>query len=150
MKKCLCILFMFIAFHCREAYNVAPATNGNGVLVVEGILNAKGKTTIQLSRTTRLSDKRIAPEIGAFLFIEGETNGTSFPMEEVNAGKYETDDLFFDSTQRYRLRITTGDHKEYATDYKNFLITPVIDSLSWEQTGDGLNMFSYAHTNANN
>ncbi len=144
MKKWYLILLLFLTVHCREEYNVVLRTNGNGVLVVEGIMNARGKTKISLSRTTRLADKRIAAEVGAFLFIEGENNGAVYPLIETQQGVYESGDNVFDAATKYKLRIRTADNREYETDYKSFLVTPPVDSLSWRQTPAGLDIFSNA------
>lgn len=149
MRKWICILFIFGAFHCRDPYNVIGGTNGDGVLVVEGILNGNGVTQIILNRTTRLSDKRIQPETGALLYIEGESNGAAHVLTEVDRerGIYLSDPLTFDNNSRYRLKIQTQDSREYATDYKNFLVTPELDSVSWRLNADGVEMFSHAHNN---
>lgn len=144
MKKWYLILLLFLTVHCREEYNVVLQTNGNGALVVEGIMNAQGKTKISLSRTTRLADKRVAPETGAFLFIEGENNGAVYSMIETQPGVYESEDNTFDAATKYKLRIKTADNREYETDYKNYILTPRVDSLSWRQTPDGLDVFANA------
>ena len=150
MKKWVYILILFFAsVQCRDAYNVTPATNGDGVLVIEGVLNANGKTTINLSRTTTLSDKRIAPVIGSLLFIEAE-NGTIHPMFESGAGIYESDSLVLDAATKYRLQINTPDNRQYATDYKNYVVSPPVDSLSWKQDGAGVSIFAHAHDYTNN
>ena len=149
MRKWFYIFMLFSLAQCRDAYNVTPATNGNGSLVVEGILNANGKTTINLSRTTRLSDKRIAPEIGALIVIEA-SGGNIFLMRELRGGGvYESDSLALDPAQKYRLRIQTLDNREYASDYRNYISTPPIDSISWEQDATGVKIFAHAHDNAN-
>lgn len=145
MKKLLYILIVFSAFQCRDPYNVIIPTNGDGVLVVEGLVNATGKTNIILSRTTRLSDKRIAPERSAVVSIEGENGSAGYPMFEISEGNYESADIFLDPLIKYRLRIQTADSREYATDFKNPMITPVVDSLTWRQTPEGVDIFSNAH-----
>jgi hypothetical protein len=149
MKKWIYILILFATTQCRDAYNVTPATNGNGSLVVEGVLNANGISTINLSRTTRLSDKRIAPEIGAVMVIES-SGGNIYLMHELRGGGvYESDSLTLDPAQKYRLRIQTINNREYVSDFRNYLITPVIDSISWEQDVTGVNIFAHARDNAN-
>ena len=148
MKKWKYILILFTLVQCRDAYNVTPATNGDGVLVVEGVLNANGITRITVNRTTKLSDKRIAPEIGALLFIES-SGGNIYQMNETSGGLYESDNLALDASQQYRLRINTPDNRQYATDFKNHVITPAIDSVSWNEDAAGVNIFAHAHDNAN-
>src|SRR5688500_3645718 len=148
MKKWKYIIILLTLIQCREAYNVTPATNGEGVLVVEGVLNANGITRISVNRTTKLSDKRIAPEIGALLFIES-SGGNIHQMNETSGGLYESENLVLDANQQYRLRINTLDNRQYGTDFKNYVITPVVDSLSWNEDAAGVNIFAHAHDNAN-
>ncbi|MBL7698229.1 MAG: DUF4249 domain-containing protein [Chitinophagaceae bacterium] len=145
MKKWFYILIVFSAVNCRDPYTVIIPTNGDGVLVVEGIVNGAGKTTITLSRTTRLSDKRIAPERSAVLTIESENNSGVFPLFETTEGNYESADLALDASTKYRLRIQTSDGREYATDFKNYIVTPAIDSISWRQTSEGVDVFTNSH-----
>jgi hypothetical protein len=133
---------------CRDAYNVIPPSTADDALVVEGIINANGRTKIVLSRTTRLSDKRIAPEIGAFLFVEGENDGSVFPLFEGLPGEYISDEHVLEANNRYRLKITTHDNRQYATDFKGYIITPVIDSITWKRENGGVQMYVNAHNDA--
>jgi hypothetical protein len=148
MKKWLYIIILFAIAQCRDAYDIAPATNGNGTLVAEGVLNANGKTTINLSRSTQLNDKNIVPETGALMFIEAE-GGNIYPMHEDTAGVYESDSIVMNPAHKYHLRFTTQDNRDYASDFRNFLATPVIDSISWEQNAAGVDIFVHSHDNAN-
>ena len=85
MKKWVYILILFFAsVQCRDAYNVTPATNGDGVLVIEGVLNANCKTTINLSKSTTLFDKMISPVIGSLLFIEAENGTILLPRKRIH------------------------------------------------------------------
>jgi hypothetical protein len=149
MKKWIYMLILIGTAQCRDAYDVTPATNDNGSLVVEGMLNANGITKINLSRTTRLSDKRIAPEIGALVLIEAD-GGSVYPLREVSGGGvYESDSLAYDPALKYRLRIATHDNREYTSDFRNVISTPPIDSISWQQDITGVKIFAHAHDNAN-
>jgi hypothetical protein len=149
LKRWIYISVVLTGLCCREPYTINIPTNGDGVLVVEGIVNGNGKTSISLSRTTRLADKRIAPEKGALLILESENTGAVYPMLETTEGNYESGDLTLDPSVKYRLRIQTSDNREYSTDFKNVMTTPPIDSLTWKQTSSGLNIFSNAHDQAN-
>ncbi|MBL7698230.1 MAG: DUF4249 domain-containing protein [Chitinophagaceae bacterium] len=145
MRKWICILIVFTGFHCRDPYNIIRGTKDTGILVIEGILNGNGVTQVTLSRTTTLSDKRIQPETGALLFIESEASGETHLLLERERGVYKSDALTFDNTGKYRLKIQTTDNREYATDYKNFLVTPGIDSITWQEKGGGVQMLLYSH-----
>lgn len=119
-------------------------TSGNGLLVVEGFINLTGKTSIALSRTTKLNDKRIVPETGALLLVEGEDNSSYF-LNESFEGTYVTDPLPFNSAVKYRLRIKTKNNKEYLSEFKSVIVTPSIDSLSWKREDGGVQIYVNSH-----
>ena len=58
MKRILyCLLFVVLAFSCKEKYYPDPIPGNNNNLVVEGFINAGGGASIfHLSRTVNLVD----------------------------------------------------------------------------------------------
>lgn len=149
MKRCCWILLIILTTKCRDAYNVTPAGNVSGALIVEGIINANGRTRITLSRATTLSDKRIDPEIGSLMLIESENGGTTYPMAETANGVYESADNVLSQDNRYRIHITTFDNREYASEFKSIITSPPIDSISWKQEDGGVRMFVNGRNDAN-
>jgi hypothetical protein len=78
------------------------------------------------------------------------SGGDVFLMHELGGGGiYESDNVTLDPAQKYRLRIQTLNNREYASDFRNYIATPVIDSITWEQDVTGVNIFAHAHDNAN-
>ena len=149
MKRCWWIILTLFTTQCRDAYNVTPGGNVSGALIVEGIINANGRTKITLSRATTLSDKRIDPEIGSLVLIESENGGTTYPMAETANGVYESAENILEQNNRYRIRLTTFDNREYASEFKSIIISPPIDSISWKQEDNGVRMFLNGKNDAN-
>lgn len=150
MKKWYGIMLLFLIVQCREPYNITPAGNSSGLLVVEGVLNANGITKVSVSRTTPLSALRISPETGATLLIESEADGETYPFAETSNGIYESSNNLLDVNKKYRLLILTSDNKQYASEFKQMLVTPPIDSLSWRQENGGVQIYLNGHNDADN
>ncbi|TMI72967.1 MAG: DUF4249 family protein [Bacteroidetes bacterium] len=68
-----CIL-MLIGFSCREVYEPNVVSADRNYLVVEGVLNPGGATSIHLTRTSKLDVSGIKPELNAQLLVEGKDN----------------------------------------------------------------------------
>ncbi|HVV55405.1 MAG TPA: DUF4249 family protein, partial [Mucilaginibacter sp.] len=103
--KMYIILFIIPALGCKKAYN--PKVTGsstNGYLVVEGVVNSGGDSTIiSLSRTVGIARATtLNPESNAMVSVESDQN-TSYPLKETTPGRY-TAYLRLDHTLKYRLR----------------------------------------------
>jgi hypothetical protein len=120
------------------------------LLVVEGVINTAGQTTIYLSRTLKLADKlKASTEIKAKVQVEGQNN-TIFPLTETAAGTYSAPQMNLNPNQQYRLRIKTTSGKEYLSDLMTVRTTPAIDSVNWEKTTEGVKIYANAHDSKNN
>ena len=144
MKSTLVVLFLLVGISCRERYNVPLSTLNTGYLVVEGVINPSGKTSVTLSRTTKLDDRNIIHESGAILEIQGDDN-SSYPLTESDSGVYLGPEITLNNNANYRLHIRTSNNKEYISGYSKPLVTPVIDSISWTRENRGVNIFLTAH-----
>ena len=122
-----------------------------GYLVVEGVINAGNDTTrFRLSRTVALdSVTSSAPVTGAVVNIEGSDN-SSHQLTGNTAGVYITTALNLNTSQKYRLHITTADGKDYTSDYVAVKITPPIDSINYQVKNTGLQINLNAHDPSNN
>lgn len=130
---------------CKERYDANLRPEQSNYLVVEGFLNANGVTTITLGRTVPLTDSaKIKPELNAQLTIEGENNSRSFVRETGN-GVYVSDPLVFNVNQKYRLHIKTTSGGEYLSEFTDVKLTPAIDSVSWKQEDDGIQIYANTH-----
>lgn len=133
---------------CVEPY--APdviSSPTTSYLVVDGFLNARGRTRIRLSRTAVLAADNATPlETGASLTIEGQQDGARYLLREIAPGTYVSDSLQLDKTRQYRLHIMARQEQEYASAFVPVLLTPPIDSVRWRNENDqAINISLDAH-----
>jgi hypothetical protein len=144
-KAALAGLFLF-QFSCTEPY-APPATQGNHkYLVVDGFINTGSDSTIfNLSNSTNLGDSLPPSGVtGAQIIIEG-SGGYTFALTELGNGRYGASVLNVDPTQQYRVRVNTLDGNQYLSQFVPVLQTPPIDSISWRQQDQGVQIFVTTH-----
>jgi len=129
---------------CKDPYEPKTLSSPDAYLVVEGLLNVNGPTTISLSRTNSLDSSGFTKETGAQVQVEGKDNMIR-SLSPGAAGIYSSPDLNLVVNGEYRLRIHTAGGKEYLSDYVKALQTPAIDSISWKQEEKGLGIFASTH-----
>jgi hypothetical protein len=150
-KKHLLWLLILPLSGCLQPFNPPEISGGQGYLVVDGFLNAGGEATrIHLTRTQNLTDGETPPaEVRAQVTIEGD-QGASYPLREEKAGHYVTNNVPVVAGQQYRLYIRTNNGQEYRSDYVPVKMTPPIDSVNWQVTEDGVQIYVSAHDPAAN
>ena len=132
-KNILNILLLFLLFEaCKEPYFPAIIEAPNSYLVVDGMIKVGGDSTIiKLTRTRNLSDSStVVTEEGAFVVLEGNQGGY-FPFTRLGNGYYGTAPLNLSVNEKFSLKITTSDNKQYQSDLLPVKPTPAIDSVSW-------------------
>ncbi|GAA4400949.1 DUF4249 domain-containing protein [Nibrella viscosa] len=137
---------------CVDPYRPPEIAAPNNYLVVDGFLNSKPGTTtsIRLSRTQNLSEKNTSvAETRAVVTVETEGRAT-YAFRETGGGVYTLTDLVPQANQKYRLRIKTAKGVEYLSDFTTVVTTPVIDSVSWRPTSNGLQIYVNTHDPKNN
>jgi hypothetical protein len=146
MKNTVCLLFwLLLSAGCIQKFQPMLSSTPTGYLVVEGIINGSGASaSVTLSRTTTLSDTSIVFESGAMVQVEGNDN-TVYVFKAQGNGIYSIADLSLSSVSQYRLRIKTADGDEYLSDFSAMITTPPIDSISWQLTGGGLQVYANTH-----
>lgn len=119
---------------CKEAYLPPEITQTNNYLVVDGILNSSGDSSIiKLTRTRNFSDTISSiNENQAIVTVESEA-GNKFFLPFRGNGLYSVASLPLISTQKYRMLIKTVSGETYESEYVEVKQTPEIDSLSWKQ-----------------
>ncbi|MBO9617425.1 MAG: DUF4249 domain-containing protein [Niabella sp.] len=148
---CYCLLFFFSALSCKDRYVPDIQSTGTGYLVVEGVLNAgNAPTTLTVSRTKKVaSGNQPAYESNASITVEG-TDNSAKQLTMTSAGIYQNNNLNLSASNKYRVRIKTGDGKEYLSDFVAVKITPPIDSIGWKSNSDGVQLYVNTHDPANN
>src|SRR6478735_5350239 len=141
--KYILIMVFAAMISCKESYEIPGAAARTNTLVVEGVINSDGITTVKLSRSAALPDtSSILAETEAQVSVESES-GTTTVLREQLPGSYENPTIT-DPLQKYRLHIRTSEGREYASDFVPVVIGPPIDSISWSKK-DG-NVIVYANT----
>jgi len=142
---CCYIVFVVIA-GCRKPYTPPAITAHASYLVVEGLINSgTDSTIIKLSKTVNLSNKTtINPVLNAILTVESDKGG-SFVLTTISPGMYGSAGLNLDGTLKYRLRIKTADNNEYLSDFVPVLISPPIDTVSYDVRDNGIQISTSTH-----
>ncbi|TGE10244.1 DUF4249 domain-containing protein [Hymenobacter fodinae] len=130
---------------CVESFEPKVAVKDSNVLVVDGSINGKGVSTIRLKRTVNLTQNGTAPvERRARMFIELQSGG-QYSLSETAPGTYTSAALDLSTSQAVRLHFTLADGREYTSVYTPIKATPLIDSVSWQPTSQGLQIYVNAH-----
>ncbi len=143
-------VFLFVicwVFACKEGFDPKLSARETNSLVIEGVLNSAGPTTITLSRSQPLSNKfAVNPELNATVSIESDANKT-FTLTAVNgvSGAYTVPQLPLVSTEKYRIRIKTFGGKEYLSEYVPLKVNPPIDDVVWKREDGGLRIGVNTH-----
>jgi Domain of unknown function (DUF4249) len=143
-----CVLVMAGA-SCKKSYNLSVINTSVSYLVIEGVINSGGDSTIiKITRTINLAQVASDPLTKAVVTIEDNQNG-SFILSEKNKGIYVSPGLNIDKTKQYRLRVKTTDNEVYLSDYEPVLTTPPIDSVGFSIGIDGLKVYVNTHDATN-
>jgi len=151
LKQLAIVVWLIISTGCKIEYRPPVQAPATGYLVVEGFINSRGGiTSITLSRTIKVYDDSVRDrrEHNALVSIESKNN-ESFPLYETGDGIYTSSRLELNNNEKYRLRIKTGNGKEYASDFSAYRTTPDIDSLSWKRNSDGVKIYINTHDDQN-
>lgn len=149
-KLILSVLVLLFSLSCKKPFENDAISDSPNLLVVEGVINQGGQSSILLSRSLKLSDKSVVQmEKGAKVQVEG-SNSSIFPLTESSAGVYTLPATTFNTNLQYRLRIKTIAGKEYLSDLMSVRTTPAIDSLNWRRERDGVGLYIDAHDSNNN
>ncbi|MGC4036974.1 MAG: DUF4249 domain-containing protein [Chitinophagaceae bacterium] len=153
-KSFLWVLFIVSLFiSCRENYEPSAITNAPSILVVDGFLdNSVSDTTyIQLRRTSKLDEGPLnAAELGAVLTIEDESSNPVYYSQEAGNGSYIFPGLSLDPARKYKLRIRTTNGGEYLSDELTATKTLPIDSIGFDKTDKGVDIYVNTHDPDNN
>lgn len=147
----MCCIVVVGSFACKEVYNPKIISSPESYLVVEGVLNTgAGPTTIRVTRTFKLDDTaRLEGERNAQVVVEGKDN-TTRQLTMTGNGLYTSPNLNLTINGEYRLRVITANGKEYLSDYVVARKTPVIDSIGFRQSDEGVQVYVNAHDASNN
>ncbi len=134
---------------CKEKFDPPVKNVNTNFLVVEGVVNVGNEeTNIRLSRTSGLKSDSLVVETGAQVKIEGEDN-TSFALPDKGNGNYGVSSINLDTSIRYRLAINTSNGQQFVSEYVKMIKNPPIDSINYERTNNGVDIYINTHDDAN-
>jgi hypothetical protein len=143
-------MVVILFYSCRKPYNPPASSSPLSYLVVEGTINTNGVTSIILSNSVSLTDASgSTPVAGATLAIQS-SKGASYPLTAATqAGLYQSANLTLDNSQQYRISIATPDGKQYLSDFAAVMNDPPIDSVGFNITGTGVQVYVNTHDATN-
>lgn len=143
-------LFAFCMASCKKSYNPPELNNPPSYIVIEGLINSGGDSTIiKITTTSNVSSTSADSVTKALVSVEDDQN-MSVALTEKNKGIYVSPALNIDKTRNYRLRVITTDKQVYLSDFVPVLTTPAIDSVGYSIRNDGLQVYVNTHDATNN
>ena len=132
----VCALMSFM-YGCIEPFSPPEVNSDERYLVVDGFLNVGNDTSkIELRHTQNTNESSaFFPETGAKLSVSGQT-GEKYDFIETKNGMYILPPVNVSLSGKYHLSIKTRDGKEYVSDDVPVVVTPAIDSISYNYDQD--------------
>jgi len=142
-------MLLLLLCHCKKPYTPPVIVSKNSYLVVEGVVNpGTDSTIIKLSKTVNLNAAvTINPIFDATVTVE-DNQGNSWPLINNGTGGYVSSGLNLSVLQQYRLRIMTNGN-QYLSDFVPVKLAPPIDSVGYNLTNNGIQIYVNAHDPAN-
>lgn len=143
-----CCLLLLVG--CVEPYAPEVIEGPNHYLVVDGLINGNGVTSVKLSRTQNISEENMPmAEMGATLLLE-EEQGAQHPLHEAAPATYVSSSLNLDLNKKYRLYIRLSSGREYVSDFVDVKQTPPIEKVDWEAVDNNLQIYVNSRDPQNN
>jgi hypothetical protein len=135
---------IFLIAGCIEPYNPPDIETNVDFMVVDGYLNSGNKTaTVKLSTAVTLnSSSTYNPIQRAFVQIEGD-DGLKVTLAEIEPGTYYAP-VDARNGEQYQLRFNVSG-KEYLSDKIELKRSPVLDSVNWRASPQGVSIDVDSH-----
>jgi Domain of unknown function (DUF4249) len=145
LRVSVALILISLAISCLDPYEIPDTYSGKAYLVVDGFINAGNKTAeVKLSKSVPLNEPTNGtPMIFCDVSVEG-ANGKMFQLNESTPGVYSAANLDISNGEVYKLRIRTGEG-EYLSDDVELKKAPLLDSITWKGTLDGVTIYINAH-----
>jgi hypothetical protein len=150
-KYLLAMVIIMIGISCKKAYNPTAVDANLNLLVVEGMINTGGvdSTIIKLSRTSNVGNSVVnKPELRAIVTVESSNNAT-YTLTEKGLGTYFLTPRALGFTQKFWIRIKTGDGRQYLSDNTEAKAAPAIDNINYAASSTGVKINLDSHDAAN-
>lgn len=138
--------FGVLLYACLEPFEPSIPAKDLSVLVVDGYINAgPGKTRILLSKVSTLQTSNQIQYVEDALVSIVSDNSESYSLAESTSGVYESGELNLPTDKKYRLDIKLTNGKKYQSELMSVKITPLIDTIVWEERPDQLYIYGVSH-----
>lgn len=138
--------FGVLLYACLEPFEPSIPAKDLNVLVVDGYINAgPGKTRIVLSKVSTLQNSNQIQSVQDASVSIISDNNESYSLAEFANGVYESGELNLPTDKKYRLDIKLANGKEYQSELMSVKITPLIDTIVWEEKPDQLYLYGVSH-----
>ena len=147
------LILVLFASACKQDYKPPAVEADLGILVIDGFLNNSTDTTfLRLTRTARLQDGLLNKgEKNASITInDANGNQVYFFQSFDDKGTYFLPGMDLAAGNKYKLSISTANGRLYESDEIEAKETPAIDSVIWERTNDGVQLFTNTHDASGN
>jgi hypothetical protein len=138
------VFILTLSIGCKKPYNPKVINSPRSYLVVEGTINTNDTSTIKLSRTVNLTSSITTNPVTATVLIECD-NGIIYGLPQAAPGVYKLAGETLDATRKFRLRINTAEGVEYLSDYEQAKAAPPIDSIGFNVTPKGIQIYANTH-----
>lgn len=141
-------LFFLLATACLDPYNPSIKSANYGYLVIDCFINSNtGSGTVSLTRSRPVSSREEFSTVSnATVTVQGD-DGSSYTLVESQPGQYNLANAVIDASAKYKLNILV-DSKTYASDFVPVIKTPPIDSITWKQPDDKVEIYVNTHGNS--
>ena len=132
---CICLMSCIYDYNPKD--KDLPGLNEPQV-VVDGDIIVGGITKVALSLTKTLGGVTEELPSGITVNVESENGNVVYGVlvdEARNVFEVDTRDLDLDG--RYRLYIAIPDRGEYVSEFKQVMVSPPIDEITWSMADDG-------------
>ncbi len=133
VKNSLFFFALVILSNCVERYQLPKSVDTQRYLVINSFLDPVQATcSVNLQWSQHLSETS-APltESGAIVTLEDDKSNL-YPIQGLGNGSYFSSSLAIDYSRKYRINISTSKDVKYQSDWVEPLITPAIDSVTWD------------------
>ncbi|MBN2350178.1 MAG: DUF4249 domain-containing protein [Bacteroidales bacterium] len=132
-KTIFYFIIIFIGSGCVEPFT--PDLNEyKELLVITGeITSQEGIQTVNISRSSPLSDPQYIPEQGCSVEVL-DNKGNHFDYSETDPGKYSCyiEQQFLSIGTNYKIKVTTSQGKEYQSEYDSMAPAAPVDSIYYK------------------
>ncbi|MDR1357551.1 MAG: DUF4249 domain-containing protein [Tannerellaceae bacterium] len=137
MKRYAVIFASLLLVSCIDMFEPEGIASQEGILAVDAVITG-GATVVELHRTIPMNaegfDEAVVDD--ATLYVECNDGSRFADTRYTGDGRYEIATGELQPDKQYRLHITSKG-KEYESGYLAPLISPQIDSVSWQKRSEG-------------